>query len=81
MTRTGFRSFIFSPILYNVLHMTSREQQKDDAHRNESVTTQLASESASALCTQKSQPAAVVTHREQQEATTHCGSEFENQIL
>ena len=29
----------------------------------------------------KSQPVAVVTRREQQEATTHCGSEFENQII
>ena len=30
---------------------------------------------------QKSQPAAVVTRWEQQEDTTHCGSEFENQTL
>ena len=31
--------------------------------------------------TQKSQLDAVVTRREQQKATTHCGSEFENQIF
>ena len=29
----------------------------------------------------KSEPAAVVTRQEQQEATTHCGSEFEYVIL
>ena len=29
----------------------------------------------------KSQPAAVMTRREQQEATFHCGSEFEKQIF
>ena len=46
-------------------------------HGNKSATTQLGSESASTLCTKKVSPAAVVTHREQQEATTHCGREFE----
>ena len=29
----------------------------------------------------KSQPAAVITRREQQKATTHCGSELKNQIF
>ena len=56
MTRTGFRKLYFSPFsLYNILHMTSRTT-KDDAHGNESVTTQLGSESASALCTKKVSP-------------------------
>ena len=31
--------------------------------------------------TQKCQPAAVVTRREQQEAATYCGRELENQIF
>ena len=30
---------------------------------------------------QNGQPAAVVTRREQQEATTHCGSKFENKVF
>ena len=71
MTRTGFRKYYF---FYSLQH-TSHDS-KDDAHGNESVTTKLGSESASALCTKKSQPATVVTCQEQQEATTHCGSEF-----
>ena len=45
------------------------------------VNTQLGSESASAYAHKKSARTAVVTRREQQEATTHCGSEFENQIF
>ena len=52
-------SFIFCPIIYNVPHTWLQGQQKDDAHGNESATTQLESESASALCS-KSQPAPVL---------------------
>ena len=52
MTRTEFRKlYFFSYSLQRtVLHMTS----KDDPRRNESVNTQLGSESASALCTKMS---------------------------
>ena len=63
MMRTGGRKL-------HVFRMT----YKDDAHGNESDTIQLGSESASTQCKKKSQPAAVVTRREQ---GTHCGSEFE----
>ena len=44
---TGFRKLYFF-----VLGL--REQHKDDAHGKESATTQLKSESTSALCTKKS---------------------------
>ena len=46
-------SFIFCPIFYNVPHTWLQEQQKDDAHVNESATTQLESESASTLMHKK----------------------------
>ena len=63
--------------------MTSktRKQQKDDAHGKESVTTQLVVSQPAPYEQKKSQPAAVVTRWEQQEATTHCGNEFENKIF
>ena len=78
MMRTGFRKLCFSS--YSLQHKTSRTTERD-APGNESVTTQLGSEATSALCNKKSQPAAVVTRRVQQEATTHCGREFEYHIF
>ena len=84
MTRTRFRKLYF--FSYS-LQRTSHDFEKDNPRGNESVTTQLGSESASALSTkplpypQNCQPAPVVSRQEQQEATTHHGSEFENQIF
>ena len=80
MTRTGFRKLSF--FSYS-LQRTSYdfENNRKTMLTEKSVSIQLGSESASTLCTKRSQPAAVVTRREQQEATTHCGSEFENQIF
>ena len=69
--------FLFSPILYNVLHMTSRTTERRCSRKR------ISHYSAGKWVSlrpmhKKSQPTAVVTRQEQQEATTHCGSEFEN---
>ena len=74
MTKTGFRKLGFSPILYNILHITERRCSRK--RKNQSLLSWVVSPMH-----KKSQPAAVVTRREQQEATTHCESEFENQIF
>ena len=74
MTTTGFIKLCF---FYNVLCMTSRTTERRCSRKR--ITTQLGSESVSVH--KESQPAAVMTRWEQQEATTHCGSGFENQIF
>ena len=67
MMRTGLESFIIPPIL---------------TETNPSLLSLVVSQPLPyALCTKKSQPAAIVTRQEQQEATTHCGSDFQNQIF
>ena len=76
-------SFVFFSysLQRNMLHMTSTKKQKDNALGKESVTIQLLVSQPPPYEQKKSQPAAVMTRREQQEATTHCGSEFENKIF
>ena len=63
MTRTEFRKLIF--FSYSLQHPSHDFEKNRETilRRNESITTQLGSESASAICSQ-----------EQQEATTHHGS-------
>ena len=80
MTRIRLRKLcFFSYSLQRTSHdFENKKQQKYDAHRKESVNTQWV---VSQPMHKKSQPAAIVTRREQQEAITYCGSDFENQIF
>ena len=81
MMRTGFRKLYFLSY-FSITYLT-----RFSAHGNESATTQLESESASALCTKMSAARVLnfnsVSRRsyKSKEATTHRGSEFENQIF
>ena len=80
MTRTGFRKlYFFSYSLQRTSHDFENNRKTMPMETNQSL---LGWEVSQPLpYAQKSQPAAVVTRREQQEATTHCGSEFEKQIF
>ena len=70
--RTGFRKLhFFSYSLQRTLH---------DFKNNRKMMLAVTNQSQPPPYAQKSQPAAFETHREQQKVTTHCGSEFENQI-
>ena len=80
MMRTGFRKLsFFSYSLQHTSHDFENNRKMMLTETNQSLLTWEVSQPP--LYAQKSQPSAVVTRREQQEATTHCGSEFENQIF
>ena len=82
MTRTGFRKLsLFS-------YSLQRTSLDFENNRKTMLTEKRISHYYSAgymsqpsPYAQKSQPAAIVTHREQQETTTQSGSEFEYQIF
>ena len=78
MTRTGFRKlYFFSYSLQCTSHDLENSRKMMLMEMNQSLLSWEVSQPPP-YAHKRSQP--VVTHREQQEATTHCGSEFENQI-
>ena len=80
MTITGFRKLcFFSYSLQHTPHDFENNRKTMLTEKNQSLLSWVVSQPQPYA--QKNQPAAVVTRREQQEATTHCGSEFENQIF
>ena len=77
MTRTEFRKFyFFSYSLQHTLHDFEKNRKTILVEMNQSILSWEVSHYP-----QKCQPAPVVSRQEQQEATTHHGSEFENQIF
>ena len=76
MMRTGFRKlYFFSYSLQRTSHDFENNRKTMLTETNQSLLSWEVSQPPP--CEQKSQPTAVVTRREQQEAATHCGSEFE----
>ena len=69
------KKLCFSHILYNVLHLTSRTTERR-CSQNQSLFSWVVVTQPLPYA-QKSRPDAVMTRQEQQEATTHCRSEFE----
>ena len=78
MTGTGFRKLsFFSYSLQCTSHDFENNKKTMLTEKNQSLHSWVVSQPPPYA--HKSQPAAVVTRRKQQEATTHCGIDFENQ--
>ena len=83
MTRTGFRKLCFF-LVFSKTDSTSHDFENNRkrmlTEKNQSLLSWVVSQPPP-YAHKESQPAAIVTRQEQQVATTHCGSEFENQIF